>query len=141
MIAIEPGTEDDLPAIRSLLERSGLPTEGITRDLRMVVARDEGQVVGVAGLEVHAEGTLLRSVAVDASCQRHGIGQALTEAVLGIADTAAVFLLTTTAEDYFRGFGFERIERRDVPASVRTSVEFVSACPASAVVMRRLPSR
>lgn len=31
-----------------------------------------------------------------------------------------------------------RITREDVPASVRASVEFQSACPASAVVMRRV---
>jgi amino-acid N-acetyltransferase len=44
----------------------------------------------------------------------------------------AVFLLTTTAEQFFPKFGFERISRADVPASVQASVEFQSACPASA---------
>jgi len=44
--------------------------------------------------------------------------------------------LTTTAEGFFPKFGFERIPRADVPARVQESVEFVSACPASAVVMR-----
>jgi amino-acid N-acetyltransferase len=48
-----------------------------------------------------------------------------------------VFLLTTTAEKFFPKFGFEAITRADVPASVQTSVEFRSACPASAVVMRK----
>ena len=38
-------------------------------------------------------------------------------------------LLTTTAERFFPGFGFERVERVDVPASVQASVEFRSACP------------
>ena len=53
-----------------------------------------------------------------------------------------VFLLTTTAEGFFPRFGFERIQRSDVPSSVQTSVEFRSACPASAVVMRtRLSGR
>jgi amino-acid N-acetyltransferase len=45
--------------------------------------------------------------------------------------------LTTTAERYFPKFGFERIERNDVPASVQASVEFTSACPSSAIVMRK----
>jgi amino-acid N-acetyltransferase len=48
-----------------------------------------------------------------------------------------MYLLTTTAERYFPKFGFERIERRDVPETVQASVEFTSACPASAVVMRK----
>jgi amino-acid N-acetyltransferase len=49
----------------------------------------------------------------------------------------AIYLLTTTAERYFPKFGFERIARDDVPATVRTSVEFTSACPSSAAVFRK----
>jgi amino-acid N-acetyltransferase len=48
-----------------------------------------------------------------------------------------VFLLTTTAERFFPRFGFEPIARDEVPASVLASVEFQSACPESAIVMRK----
>ena len=48
-----------------------------------------------------------------------------------------LYLLTTTAERYFPKFGFERIERHEVPASVQVSVEFTSACPSNAIVMRK----
>jgi amino-acid N-acetyltransferase len=48
-----------------------------------------------------------------------------------------VFLLTTTAEAFFPKFGFEQIQRIDVPISLQASVEFQSACPASAIVMRK----
>ena len=37
---------------------------------------------------------------------------------------------------FFLRFGFERITLDDVPESVRQSIEFQSACPASAIVMR-----
>jgi N-acetylglutamate synthase-like GNAT family acetyltransferase len=37
----------------------------------------------------------------------------------------------------FPGFGFEQITRDREPPPVRESVEFHSACPASAVVMRK----
>ena len=51
-------------------------------------------------------------------------------------------LLTTTAERYFTRFGFEVVSRDEVPAAVRESVEFTSACPASATVMQvALPAR
>jgi amino-acid N-acetyltransferase len=52
-------------------------------------------------------------------------------------DMKAVFLLTTTAEQFFPRLGFEPISRADVPESVQASVEFQSACPASATVMRK----
>jgi amino-acid N-acetyltransferase len=72
-----------------------------------------------------------------------GIGQELTRSALTLADTLgvpAVFLLTTTAENFFPKFDFSRIDRSQVPATVQDSVEFRSACPASAVVMRRMLS-
>jgi amino-acid N-acetyltransferase len=64
----------------------------------------------------------------------------LTDAALQLATSRGartVFLLTTTAGQFFPKFGFERIERDQVPSSVRMSVEFQSACPASAIVMRK----
>ena len=64
----------------------------------------------------------------------------LTHAAIRLAkelNVPALFLLTTTAERYFPQFGFERIARTDVPATVQTSIEFTSACPASAAVMRK----
>jgi amino-acid N-acetyltransferase len=48
-----------------------------------------------------------------------------------------VFLLTTTAENYFPRFGFACVGRDEVSESVKCSMEFQVACPASAVVMRK----
>ena len=45
--------------------------------------------------------------------------------------------LTSTADQYLSTFGFEPIERREVPASVQASIEFTSACPVTAIVMRK----
>ena len=139
--AIERARPDDLPGVLRLLERHGLPLDGASDFAEtMVVARNAGQVVGAAALELYPDGALLRSVVVDASVQGKGVGQQLTAAALALAKklgASTVFLLTTTAADFFPRFGFERISREDVPASVRASVEFQSACPASAVVMRR----
>ena len=79
-------------------------------------------------------------MAVARSRTHHGLGRALTDAALQLArdlHAPAVFLLTTTADRYFPRFGFARIDRADVPAGVQTSVEFTSACPSTATVMRR----
>jgi amino-acid N-acetyltransferase len=144
---IETAQARDLPAIRQLLERLALPLDGVdecvARDdaaATMVVAKEGAAVVGTAALELYADGALLRSVAVDPLQQGRRIGHALTEEALRLArdrGVDAVFLLTTTAERFFPKFGFEPIARDDVPASVRASIEFASACPASAVVMRK----
>ena len=139
---IERAQSDDLASVLRLLERHALPLDGASElGEAMVIARDAGQVVGAAALEFYAEGALLRSVVVDVSAQGQGVGRQLTAAALALANELGVpmvFLLTTTAAEFFPRFGFERISREDVPASVRASVEFQSACPASAVVMRRI---
>jgi amino-acid N-acetyltransferase len=140
-IVIDAATPRDLAAVRRLLERHQLPLEGVDERLpTMIVARDAAGVVGIAALELYADGALLRSVAVDPARQRQRLGHRLTEAALRMAREhriETVVLLTTTAERFFPKFGFEPITRADVPASVQTSVEFRSACPASAVVMRK----
>jgi amino-acid N-acetyltransferase len=132
--------EADGPAILALLERSGLPTVGLTDHLaNAVVARRDGHIVGSAALEVYADGALLRSVAVDATERGRGLGQRLTHYALTHArdrQISDVYLLTTTAAGFFPRFGFREISRVEVPASVQQSVEFRSACPASAIVMR-----
>ena len=138
---IESATERDLPEIRALLERLHLPLAGVDEHLpTMLVAREGEQIVGTAALELYADGALLRSVAVEPHLQGRQLGHQLTDAALQLASNRGVtivFLLTTTAERFFPKFGFEPIGREQVPPSVRESVEFQSACPASAIVMRK----
>ena len=138
---IEAANDGDLPAVLALLRQNRLPLDGVADHREtMVVARQDGRVVGTAALELYADGALLRSVAVDPPLQGQGLGHELTNAALRMAiglDIRTVFLLTTTAERFFPKFGFERIQRDDVPDSVRASVEFTAACPETAVVMRK----
>jgi amino-acid N-acetyltransferase len=138
---IDAADTRDLAAVRELLQRHHLPLDGIDDHVQtMVVARNGAAVVGAAAIELYADGALLRSVVVDAASQGRGLGRALIESMLSLARTrgvASLFLLTTTAERYFPRFGFEAIPRSEVPESVQASVEFQSACPASAVAMRK----
>jgi amino-acid N-acetyltransferase len=140
-VVIDGADERDLPAVRRLLETQHLPLDAVDEHVAtMVVARDSREVVGAAAVELYAEGALLRSVVVDPAVQGRGVGHLLTESALNFAaghGAQVVFLLTTTAEKFFPKFGFEQITRDEVPASVQASVEFQSACPASAVVMRK----
>jgi amino-acid N-acetyltransferase len=140
-MVIQAAEHSDLPAVRRLLETQHLPLDGVDEHVAtMVVAKQGSEVVGAAAVELYADGALLRSVVVDPIVQGQGLGHRLSEAALGIAKdrgTQTAFLLTTTAEKFFPKLGFEPIVRDDVPASVQASIEFQSACPASAVVMRK----
>jgi amino-acid N-acetyltransferase len=138
---IEFARERDAAEVFRLLEVNRLPLDGLRDHLATtLVARQDERVVGSAALEVYSDGALLRSVAVAPSLQRAGLGRQLTDAAIQLArDTGvpAMYLLTTTAEQYFPRFGFERIARQEVPESVQASIEFSSACPSTATVMRK----
>lgn len=129
----------DLPAVLELLDRSELPRDGLAEHFDIaLVARDGAQVVGSVAVERYGDAGLLRSVAVDRAYRSQGLGARLVSAALDQArreGLQSVYLLTTTAPDYFPRFGFTPIARGDVAPAVQQSVEFTSACPASALVM------
>ena len=140
-MTLRAASTTDLPAVERLLVGSGLPLDGVREALEtFVVAEARGDIVGVAGLEVCCDNALLRSVAVAPEWRSRRLGRALVTRVVADAEARgirALYLLTTTAEQYFPSFGFERIARDEVPDEVRATAEFRDACPASATVMRR----
>lgn len=140
---LRSATGADLPRVHALLTANKLPLDGVDPALATyVVAEQAGDIVGVAGTEPCGDGehALLRSVAVHDAWKGKGLGRALVERAIADAEargTSALYLLTTTAERYFPSFGFRQVERTAVPQAVQGTVEFTSACPASAVVMVR----
>jgi amino-acid N-acetyltransferase len=142
LVRIERARPEDLNAVLALLAQHHLPPDGLSAHLAtLLVARRDDRVVGSAALEIYDDGALLRSVAVASEWQGQGIGRCLTESAIALGESfasRAIYLLTTTADAYFPKLGFERIDRDAVPNGVRTSVEFTGACPASAVVMRKV---
>jgi amino-acid N-acetyltransferase len=140
-ITIVGASAADLPAILDLLRRNALPPDGLEAHLATTLAaRDGARLVGCAALELHGASALLRSVAVDSAHRGQGLGRRLTHHAcdLGRArGVRAVYLLTTTAGDFFPKLGFRAITRAEVDPAVRQSVEFTAACPADALVMRR----
>jgi amino-acid N-acetyltransferase len=133
----------DLSGVHQLLTANKLPLDGVSPSLEcFVVAEHERRIVGVAGVEHCGAGeyALLRSVAVDDEWKGRGLGRALVMRAIGDAEARgakALYLLTTTAESYFPSFGFKPTPRDSVPAAVAQSVEFATACPASAIAMVR----
>lgn len=67
------------------------------------------------------------------------VEQLLTASGLPLAGVGEAFANFVVAEHegYFPSFGFSVVERATVPEEIRNTVEFVDACPASAVVMER----
>jgi N-acetylglutamate synthase-like GNAT family acetyltransferase len=140
-VTIAPARFSDYDVVAALLEREHLPLDGLREHFEnAIVARAGNRIVGCSALEVYDGGALLRSVAVDAEYRGAGVGGDLTYAATQLATqrlAPAIYLLTTTAERFFRKFDFEIVDRADVPASVLASAEFTYACPSSAIIMRK----
>ncbi|MGE0858453.1 MAG: arsenic resistance N-acetyltransferase ArsN2 [Gammaproteobacteria bacterium] len=138
-LRLRPATPADWPAIATLLESRQLPLAGARDHLAtFAVATLDERVVGVAGAEVHGDVALLRSVAVEAGMHGRGIGRRLVELMLVEAtrrDIVELFLLTTSAAEYFPRFGFTPRDRAQAPAALAASAEFQGACPDSAALL------
>jgi amino-acid N-acetyltransferase len=133
-------TREDMPEVAALLDEANLPIEGVDEQIGAgyVVARAGEGIVGVCGVEEYGPDGLLRSVAVHPSLRDRSLGCALVEDRISWAKNEGLkrlYLLTTDAEAYFVRFGFTRIEREETPATIRSSSEFSSLCPDTAVVM------
>jgi len=142
MLRAEPARPHDLRGALDLLGRAELTDQDVSERWGhyFVVREDDGRVVGVAGLELHGEDGLLRSVAVEVDYRGQGLAAALVDAVLQRAARVglrSVYLLTATARDYFTRRGFADCPRDAAPPAVAESWEFRTGCPSTAAFMRR----
>lgn len=139
---IREARPDDLDAAQALLAALQLPTVGV-QAAGLLVAESGADLLGLAGLEVHGAAApgavgLLRSVAVRPEQRSQGLARRLVEGVIqqarirGLSD---LYLLTTTAADYFPRFGFQPLPRSLAPAALAASPEFQGACPDAATLM------
>lgn len=147
----EADHEADLTRIEDLLRAADLPAEDLeTSPVRLFFGYDgeasndgpdeASAFVGAGGLEVYGADALLRSVVVPEERRGEGHGGALCDAIEARAAEEGVerlYLLTTTAEGFFAGRGFEVVDRDDAPASIRDTAEFRELCSETATCMRK----
>src|SRR5688500_14941325 len=140
---IRRAAESDFDRIEALLTGAHLPLDGAREAFRVgFVAEDREAIVGAVALEMHPDSALLRSLVVDRTVQGQGVGGELTQAAIDEAQrrgVMSIYLRTASAEEFFPRFGFVAVDRQSMPPSIQGSIEFRSACPASAVAMRRQP--
>lgn len=134
-----PAASADWPSVAHLLVTAGLPLEGAADHLaNFIVGEADGRLMCVGGFEQYGACALLRSVAVSAELRGTGVGESLVRTLRNLAQSRGVanlFLLTTTAADFFGKRGFKVIARAEAPAALQASREFQGICPASATAM------
>ena len=124
----------------NLLQQHGLPVSDIDDDKLLYLLMDGEKIIGTAGLEIFEDCALLRSVSVIKEEQGKGYGKVIIEEIEKYVKESGInclYLLTTTAKDFFDKQGYCVIKREESPEALKQTAEFTSLCPASAVVMKK----
>ena len=141
-IDVRPAMHADLGAVQELLASSNLlPIEDVTHfiDQYVVAITNAGDVIGIAGVELHGDAGLLRSVAVEDKFRGSGVGQRLIAGCrekAKLAGLSALYLLTTDAMEYWLRRGFVPIARDSAPVAIQNSQQWAISCPQSAIAMK-----
>ena len=93
---------------------------------------------GIVGLEVFNTVALLRSLAVVSSRRGAGLGSKLLAHAEDYARNLGIkslYLLTNTAEAFFKHRGYKVTGRDDAPLAIRETKEFSLICPVSSAFM------
>ena len=130
-----------LPDLAADLADAGLPTSDLAEpDRRFFRFEDDAGVAGYAGMEGNGPNRLLRSLVVKPDRRGGGLGTAILGAIEQAATkegVASLYLLTTTAELFFRRHGYVSANRADAPDAITGSAEFRSLCPANAAFLSK----
>jgi len=128
-------------AVIELLEENNLPTSDIDEGKALFALIQNEKVIGTGGLELFGDCALLRSLSVKKDWQGQGLGKFITrqlEEICRNKGIANIYLLTTTAEDFFRKEGYRVVNRADAPLSIKNSSEFSTVCPSTGILMSKI---
>ena len=131
---VRPG---EAAAVKALIAAAGLGVDDLEqRKLdHFIVARKGDALVGAVGLEPAGDCALLRSLAVATAHRRQTIASRLVAAIERYARSHGVtqiYLLTTSAADFFVKQGYHSVPRDSAPDPLQATEEFRSICPDTA---------
>jgi amino-acid N-acetyltransferase len=135
-----------LDAAVALLTSANLPVADLTAALMedFFLVGSSAAPDGLVGVQFCGPDALLRSLVVAPSRRSTGLGCALVahaEAHARARGARAVYLLTSTAEGFFRRRGYIEADRSRAPPAIRSTREFSDICPSSsAFLVKTLPA-
>jgi amino-acid N-acetyltransferase len=123
-----------------LLKDNNLSAEGLLDDhvLRYALIGNQ-QLIGIGALTIFQDEAMLRSVSVNKDHQENGVGRSLVQQIIREArsdNLNTLYLLTDTAEGFFKKLGFKTISRKELPVVFDQDILVQSACSLSSAVMK-----
>lgn len=122
--------------LEGLLDLCQLPSDDIyAQHLEFFGIHRANRLVAVIGLESYDSVALLRSLAVLPDYRSLGLARKLVSFIEARAVQQGVqnlYLLTSTASNFFRSLDYQLAERSVAPLSIQQTAQFSGLCPASA---------
>ena len=137
---IVPASQNSFSAAIALLKRNDLPTEDITPGTQLFVVEEKDEVIATVAVEYDYNDALLRSLSVSESKRGAGVGAELVcfiEDYVRKQGVENIYLLTTTAADFFLKRGYRLIDRSNVPEFIRQTEEYSIICSSSSTLMKK----
>jgi len=127
--------------LHAALLDAGLPVEDLDGAKgRFFRLERNGVLAGFGGFEAYGRDALLRSVVVMPNFRGTGAGRQITDALLEEMRAGGVeraYLLTNTAEDFFRHLGFAATPRDAAPDAIRATRQATTICSSAAMLTRK----
>ena len=140
-ISIQPAQEIHQHAIKGLLLANDLPVSDLdSSPVSFFVVWYGDELGGCIGLEKYKTVAFLRSLVVPEKMRGKGIAKNLVSYVENECrqqKIKQIYLLTETAESFFKKAGYKKIDRSGVADAIKASAEFSELCAHTAVVMKK----
>lgn len=139
-IDIRRATREELSEVGTLLEANGLPP--LPRAIALsnvLVALEQGAVIGVVTLEVVARWGFTRWTTVAQAHEAGGVRASLLRSLIARTHELglrAIYLLTETAPKIFGDLGFAPVSQEEVPREVQTIRSYRDVDAGTAEVLR-----
>jgi amino-acid N-acetyltransferase len=137
---IVPASQNSFSAAIALLKKYNLPTEDLDPGKQLFVVEDGDRVIGTVAVEYDYNNALLRSLSVEEEKRSTGTGKELVDFIEDYVQKQGVqtiYLLTTTAADFFSKRGYEIIDRNNVPDFIKNTSEYSVICASSSTLMKK----
>lgn len=138
---IKPLGHSDQPQIIELLNDENLPTEDLQiAPVHFFGIKNKGILAAIGALEIYKNNAILRSVVVKNEFHGKGFGKRMTQIMENRASQLGInqlFLLTTTAPEYFQRLDYHLCDRSSCPEEIQQSAEFKTLCPSSAICLNK----
>jgi len=134
--------KENIPKLKEFLKSLDLVFEDIEEHIEnFLIIKKNSSIIGCSAVENYEKVGLLRSVGVDPNYQGQGLGKLITNHSIGFAKDLGIkelYLLTDTAKDFFKKFGFEVVSRETVDNQIKQTYEYRKGCPETSNIMKKM---